>query len=110
MNIKSLTDHEIRPPYYTQTYFKKSLKHPLRPSTSNLCYCKLLAEVRDATDDDRRQLFTKDITRGEICVFVPGYLEYLAETNHTVNSVLVFLPGVRVSIVTSIFDYHVYNR
>lgn len=89
----------------------KALEHPLHPSTSYLCYCKLLAELRDATGDDPRELlFTKDIARGEICVFVPGYLEYLAETNHTVNSVLGFMPGVRVSIATGIFDFHVYNR
>ncbi|CAM9769234.1 unnamed protein product [Ectocarpus sp. 6 AP-2014] len=71
----------------------------------------LAAELRDATGDDPRELlFTKDIARGEICVFVPGYLEYLAETNHTVNSVLGFMPGVRVSIATGIIDFHVYNR
>ena len=67
--------------------------------------------MRNDTEDDPREVFfTKDVTRGEICAFEPGYLEFLAETNHTVNSVLGFMPGVRVSIATSIYDFHVYNR
>eukprot|EP00752_Nemacystus_decipiens_P010095 g8996.t1 len=61
-------------------------------------------------DDPRGVVFTQNVARGELCVFLPGHLEFLAETNVTVNSILQFMPGVRVSIATGIYDFHAYNR
>ncbi|CAM9484581.1 unnamed protein product [Scytosiphon promiscuus] len=42
--------------------------------------------------------FTDDITRGNLCVFVPGYLHQRSFAEVTVESVLHFMPGVRVAI------------
>ena len=72
---------------------------------------EILGQARDATEDEIREIpFTQNVARGELCAFLPGYLEFLAETNVTVNSILEFMPGVRVSIATGIYDFHAYNR
>lgn len=50
------------------------------------------------------------MTRGELCAVLPGYLEFFAEINVSVHSILDFMPGMRVVIATNVYDFHVYNR
>ncbi|CAM9484511.1 unnamed protein product [Scytosiphon promiscuus] len=42
--------------------------------------------------------FTDDVLRGNLCVFVPGYLHQRSFAEVTVESVLRFMPGVRVAV------------
>lgn len=51
-----------------------------------------------------------NVTRGEICVFLRGYFEFLPELIASVHSVSDFMPGVRVGIATGHKDFHVLNR
>lgn len=60
--------------------------------------------------DDPQLPYTDDISRGQLCAFVPGYFEYLSETNLTVRSIQRFMPGMKVAIATAALDFHVYNR
>lgn len=54
--------------------------------------------------------YSGDITRGEVCAFLPGYFEFLPETRVSVSSVLHFMPGMRVGIATNPVDFQVFNR
>lgn len=55
-------------------------------------------------------LFAQDVVRGEMCAFVPGYFMFIAETKVTVQSVLHFMPGMRVVVAVHPSDAHVYGR
>lgn len=54
--------------------------------------------------------YSGDITRGEVCAFMPGYFDFLPETRVSVASVLHFMPGMKVGIATNPMDFHVFNR
>lgn len=54
--------------------------------------------------------FAHSITRGQLCAFLPGYLEFFQETKLTASSILHFMPGMRIAIATNPFNFHVYNR
>ena len=54
--------------------------------------------------------FIGDITRGNICVFIPGYFDFFHETRLAVDAILNFMPGVRVAIATDPKEYHVFHR
>lgn len=62
------------------------------------------------TDEPGAIVYTGNITRGQICVFMRGYFDFFSETKVSVDSVLHFMPGVRVRIATSPTDFHVFNR
>lgn len=61
-------------------------------------------------EDDSQIFYTDDIRRGQLCAFLPGYFEFLGESNLTVRSIQHFMPGMRVAVATSTLDFHVYNR
>lgn len=54
--------------------------------------------------------FVGNTTRGQICAYIPGYFPFLKETSIAVSSILHFMPGVRIGIVTSVNDFQVFNR
>lgn len=54
--------------------------------------------------------FVGDIMHGNICLFIPGYFEFFHEARLAVESVLTFMPGVRIVIATHPMDYHVFYR
>lgn len=54
--------------------------------------------------------FIGDITRGNICIFTPGYFDLFHETRIAISSISTFMPGVRVVVATHPMDYHVFHR
>lgn len=54
--------------------------------------------------------FPGGLKRTHICAFIPGYFEFLPETDITVSSIVQFMPGMRIVIATHPMDFHVYNR
>lgn len=69
-----------------------------------------VSEIDEAPTDASEIKFTDQITRGQLCIFMPGYFEFLGETSVLTYSVLYFMPGARVMIPTSSLDFHVFNR
>jgi len=73
-------------------------------------------EVAGETDFDafmRRsadQAFTKDTKRGEICAFIEGRADQVLQTDVTVQSVLEFLPGLRVAVAVEPESLEAYER
>eukprot|EP00903_Cladosiphon_okamuranus_P016524 g15245.t1 len=75
---------------------------------------------RDAALDDRSPTtvvgeswlpFTDALRRGQVCVFIPAYAHQRAFAEVTVESILRFMPGVRVAIAvdpSELEDYHTY--
>lgn len=55
-------------------------------------------------------IFTEDIKHSQLCAFMPGYFEFLGESELTVLSVLHFMPGIQMVIPTSFMDFHVFNK
>lgn len=55
-------------------------------------------------------MFSGNITRGEMCAFLTGHFEFLPEARVTVDSVVHFMPGMRVGIATHSNDFQVFNR
>ena len=51
-----------------------------------------------------------NMSREQICVFLPGFFEFFHETNATIASIRKFMPGVRVTIATHPTDFHVFSR
>lgn len=51
-------------------------------------------------EDPTKEVYVKDIARGQICAFMIGYSTYLKETEVAAKSVLTLMPGVRVAIAT----------
>lgn len=64
----------------------------------------------DGDDVSAATKFGPSFARDRICAFLPGYLEFLRETELAVSSVLHFMPGMRIGIATSARDFHVFNR
>lgn len=54
--------------------------------------------------------FTKGVTRGDICAFIYGFFVFLSEVSVTVESILHFMPGMRIAISTDPGHFSVYNR
>ncbi|CAM9650691.1 unnamed protein product, partial [Ectocarpus sp. 12 AP-2014] len=70
-------------------------------------------EVFAAIDNDADPSTTQyigTITRGDMCAFLQGYFELLAETRVSVASILDFMPGMRVAIATHPSDFHAFHR
>lgn len=68
------------------------------------------AEERRENDDPSNLEFVTNTSRGQLCAFIPGYLEFLPETNITVSSINLFMPGIKMAVATQPIDFHVYNR
>ncbi|CAM9442866.1 unnamed protein product [Ectocarpus sp. 4 AP-2014] len=60
--------------------------------------------------DPSRTTHIGTTTRGHMCAFLQGYFELLAETRVSVDSILDFMPGMRVAIATHPRDFHAYHR
>ena len=54
--------------------------------------------------------FIGDVRRGNICIFTSGYFDFFHETRLLVETIMEFMPGVKVAVATHPMDYHVYNR
>lgn len=54
--------------------------------------------------------FAEDIVRHEMCAFVPGYFQFIAETEVTVQSIIQFMRGMRVVVAVHPTDLYVYQR
>lgn len=54
--------------------------------------------------------FTADVKRGEICAFVEGHADRVLQTEVTVQSVLEFVPGVRVAVAAEPDSLAEYER
>lgn len=54
--------------------------------------------------------FGKGILRGELCAFVPGYFQFIAETEATVQSVVHFMRGMRIRVAVHPHEFYVYNK
>ena len=54
--------------------------------------------------------FVGNITHGNICVFIPGYFAFFHETKLAVETVLSFMPGVKVVIPTHPMEHHAFRR
>lgn len=67
-------------------------------------------EVTAQPEDFAGMEFTKDVTRGQMCAFMPGYAVHLAETTVSVLSVLRFMPGMRVVVSAHPSDFDEYRR
>ncbi|CAM9279034.1 unnamed protein product, partial [Ectocarpus sp. 12 AP-2014] len=55
-------------------------------------------------------VFVGSTTINQMCVFLRGYFDLLAETRLSVSSVLEFMPGMRVAVATHPRDFQVFNR
>lgn len=64
------------------------------------------AFMRRAAD----QAFTKDTKRGEICAFIEGRADQVLQTDVTVQSILEFLPGLRVAVAVEPESLALYER
>lgn len=83
----------------------------IRDSSDDLSFSKASSIEDSRRNEDPAHLeFAVNVTRGEMCAFVPGYLEFLAETNLTVSSINIFMPGMKIAVLTHPIDFHVYNR
>lgn len=54
--------------------------------------------------------FNDDVSRGEMCAFIPGYFQFIAETEVTIKSVVHFMPGMRVVVAVHLSDFPVYQK
>lgn len=79
-------------------------------SDSRISRRTVSAEERRKHDDPSNLEFVTNTSRGQLCAFIPGYLEFLPETNITVSSINLFMPGIKMAVATKPIDFHVYNR
>ena len=54
--------------------------------------------------------FHDEVVRGELCAFLPGYFQFIAETEVTIRSVVHFMPGMRVVVAVHPTDFPVYQK
>ncbi|CAM9163653.1 unnamed protein product, partial [Ectocarpus sp. 8 AP-2014] len=69
----------------------------------------VLAAIDNDADPSTTQ-YIGTTTRGDMCAFLQGYFELLAETRVSVASILNFMPGMRVAIATHPSDFHAFHR
>lgn len=60
--------------------------------------------------EESERLFVQDVVRGSICAFVAGTTSDAARTTVTVESILRFMPGVRVAIAAEDAALGTYKR
>ena len=62
-------------------------------------------------DEDSASIpFHGDVTRGDMCAFIPGYFQFIAETEVSIQSVVHFMPGMRVVVAVHLNDFSVYQK
>lgn len=54
--------------------------------------------------------FTHDLARGDLCAFIGGNADELEQTSITVESILEFMPGMRVAVATEPDSFDAYDR
>lgn len=54
--------------------------------------------------------YTKGVKRGEICAFIEGHADRVLQTDVTVQSILEFVPGVRVAVAAEQDSLAAYER
>ncbi|CAM9111525.1 unnamed protein product [Hapterophycus canaliculatus] len=94
------------PPTFGANFFESFV---LRNSSADEDQEPLLLDI-DRERDQAQTVHSGTVLRGEMCGFLRGYFEFLAETEVAVSSILQFMPGMRVGIATYPRDYHVFNR
>lgn len=98
------------PPVFGGPFFEaRARDQTLRTSEADTDQEASLEDI-DSGDDVAKVVHSGDVLRGDMCSFLRGYFEFLAETKVAVSSILRFMPGMRVAIATLPRDYHVYNR
>ncbi|CAM9281756.1 unnamed protein product [Ectocarpus fasciculatus] len=60
--------------------------------------------------DHSTAVYVGSTTTNQMCVFLRGYFDLLAEARLSVSSVLHFMPGLRVAVATHPRDFQVFNR
>lgn len=54
--------------------------------------------------------YVNDLTRGDICAFIVGYLPFLAEVEMTVKSISYFMPGMRIAVTVHPTHFDLFHR
>lgn len=60
--------------------------------------------------DHSTAVYVGSTTINQMCVFLRGYFDLLAEVRLSVSSVLEFMPGMHVAVATHPRDFQVFNR
>lgn len=75
-----------------------------------------LGEVDDADEfalflaEAAKEPFTQDLARGNVCVFFAGGPDEVKQMDVSVQSVLDFVPGVRIAVAADVGTLEVYQR
>lgn len=64
----------------------------------------------DSSVDPPNEAYVKGIKRGQICAFMSGFSFFIMETKVAVESILHFMPGMRVAIATQAEEVSVFQR
>lgn len=64
----------------------------------------------DTPVDPADEPFVEGIKRGQICAFMTGFSFFIMETKVAVDSILHFMPGMRVAIATQAEEVSVFER
>lgn len=75
----------------------------------------LLLRRASVTDDDTpfdpaNEPYVKGVKRGQICAFMTGFSFFIMETKVAVESVIHFMPGMRIAIATQAEEVSVFER
>ncbi|CAM9423519.1 unnamed protein product, partial [Hapterophycus canaliculatus] len=94
------------PPVFGASFFES---YVVRNSSTDNIQAPPLLDI-DGGGDPAQTVHSGNVLRSEMCAFLRGYFEFLAETEVAVSSILQLMPGMRVGIATHPRDYHVFNR
>ena len=88
-------------------------------STRRLLSVDALAEDEDEEEDwgfeaftakSARLPFTHDLARGDLCAFLGGKAGEVEQTRVTVESILEFMPGMRIAVAVEPDCFDAYDR
>lgn len=54
--------------------------------------------------------FSHDLVRGDLCAFIGGSADELEQTTITVESIIEFMPGMRVAVAVEPDSFDAYDR
>lgn len=60
--------------------------------------------------DPANEPYMQDVRRGQICAFITGHSFFVMETKVTVESVIHFMPGMRIVVVTQAEEVSIFER
>ena len=98
------------PPTSIEVPVESETQEPEPPSSLPHSPDRGNTNAKDLVGDAAATEYVAGIKRGDLCAFMLGYFDFLPETNVSVQSVLQFMPGMRVTIVTDRRDFSVFNR